>query len=161
MNKSKSRAYPDPAGSPGGGGRADQEGERRAGRCPLKLYRCDRWPFLSVGERVHFQAGQFATDDPGLQEQIESLAYFGVHVWEVKTKIPLALRARIPGTVSCPDKGEPPPVGALACKTCRKRFSSARPWARFCSTACRMVHHGRLKADGPIEKQSKKSNHEN
>lgn len=47
---------------------------------PAKTYRCARWPFLKMGMHVAFQRGVFVTDDPALQELIESRPESGVHI---------------------------------------------------------------------------------
>ncbi len=58
--------------------RDPENSERTADR--TASYRCERWPFLMVGDRVRFNGGHFETADPDLQRLIESLPYFGVVV---------------------------------------------------------------------------------
>ena len=49
-----------------------------------KRYLCRRWPYLSIGKRVKFQDGYFATADLEVQKIIERSSDFGAHILEVE-----------------------------------------------------------------------------
>ncbi len=45
-----------------------------------QIYRCTKWPSLSIGKRIRFRDGLFETRDPELQKKIERNDSFGVHI---------------------------------------------------------------------------------
>ena len=51
-----------------------------------KSYRCKRFPFYAIGNRVRFKDGLFETEDIELQRLVESNNWFGVHIEEIAEK---------------------------------------------------------------------------
>lgn len=46
----------------------------------VRVYRCRRYPQLTIGKQVRFNNGIFETNDSDLQRIVESNEWFGIHI---------------------------------------------------------------------------------
>lgn len=67
----------------------------------MPAFICNRWPSLTIGARIKFQAGLFETEAPELIALIEANDAYGVHIH------PRDLAPAAPPAPSVPSESEP------------------------------------------------------